>query len=279
MPAESALVMPVQSLAHFAGPVQRQGFTPPRLTRLFVFGGALALTLYGANEMYGVINVGAITTLKLALLVLFVLNFSWIALAFTGGIAGFLWLLLARKGAATPSTFSARNAVVMPIYNEAPSRVFGALQAIIEDVEATGHGSRFDWFFLSDTTNPDIWIAEERAFLAIRERLGERARVYYRHRPKNTSRKAGNIADFVTRWGGDYEHMVVLDADSLMTGDAIVGLAAAMEADPGAGIVQSLPLIINRNTFFARLQQFAARDTRSTCCRRSAAATRKARPR
>ena len=73
------------------------------------------------------------------------------------------------------------------------------------------------------------------------------------------SRKAGNIADFVTRWGGAYEHMVVLDADSLMTGDAIVRLAAAMEADPDAGIIQTLPLIINRNTLFARLQQFAAR--------------------
>src|SRR6202521_4859290 len=53
--------------------------------------------------------------------------------------------------------------------------------------------------------------------------------------------------------------MVVVDADSLMTGHAIVSLAAAMEGDPDAGIIQSLPLIINRNTLFARVQQFAAR--------------------
>jgi membrane glycosyltransferase len=32
-----------------------------------------------------------------------------------------------------------------------------------------------------------------------------------------------------------------------------------MESDPDAGIIQSLPLIVNRNTLFARLQQFAAR--------------------
>ena len=69
----------------------------------------------------------------------------------------------------------------------------------------------------------------------------------------------GNIADFVTRWGAAYPQMVVLDADSLMTADAIVRLAATMEADPDAGIVQSLPLIVNRNTLFARVQQFAAR--------------------
>ena len=45
--------------------------------------GGVALTVYGAMEMYGVINVGVITTLKWALLVLFIVNFSWIAIAFT----------------------------------------------------------------------------------------------------------------------------------------------------------------------------------------------------
>ena len=148
----------------------------------------------------------------------------------------------------------------MPIYNEAPSRVFGAMQAIFEDVERTGQAHAFDFFFVSDTTDANVWIAEERAFLAMRARLPQ-ARIYYRRRRKNLSRKAGNIADFVTHWGGHYPHMVVLDADSLMTGEAIVGLAAAMEADPDAGIIQSLPLIVNRNTMFARLQQFAARIT------------------
>ena len=147
----------------------------------------------------------------------------------------------------------------MPIYNEVPSRVFGSLQAMMEEVAATGLGAHFDWFFLSDTTQPDVWIAEERAFLALRRRMGPSVRIYYRHRQKNTSRKAGNIGDFVSNWGGAYEHMVVLDADSLMTGHAIVSLAAAMEADPDSGIIQTLPLIINRNTMFARVQQFAAR--------------------
>ncbi len=78
--------------------------------------------------------------------------------------------------------------------------MFSALQAIEEDVAATGLGDAFDFFFLSDTTDPDIWIAEERALLALRERRPD-ARIYYRRRRKNVSRKAGNIADFVTRWG------------------------------------------------------------------------------
>ncbi len=265
MPTESPLAMPVQSLRSF-GPSERRPWSVPKLaytpwlSRLLVFGGGLLLTIYGAMEMYAVVNVGTITTLKWALLILFVANFSWIAIAFTSGVLGFFWLLFqAPKIPVLPEALRERTAVVMPIYNEAPSRVFGAVQAMIEDVERTGLAAYFDWFFLSDTTNPDVWIAEERAFLAMRARLGERARIYYRHRPKNTARKAGNIGDFVSRWGGAYAHMVVLDADSLMTGHSIVSLAAAMEADADSGIIQTLPLIINRNTMFARVQQFAAR--------------------
>ncbi len=265
MPPAALLPMPTQSLRQFEAHERRKRLAPhlwgmPWASRLFVFGGGLALTAYGASEMYGVIDIGPITTLKWALLVLFVANFSWISIAFTSGILGFGWLLA--RGAERPQIpqkLKARTAIVMPIYNEAPSRVFGAMQAIFEEVEATALGAHFDWFFLSDTTNPDVWIAEERAFIAMRKRLGAEARIYYRRRPKNTSRKAGNIGDFVTTWGGAYEHMLVLDADSLMSADAILGLTGAMEADPDAGIIQSLPLIINRNTMFARVQQFAAR--------------------
>ena len=209
--------------------------------------------------MYGVVEVGKITPLEWALVVLFVINFSWIAVAFTSSVLGFFWLIFrAPRHGTLPTQLSGKTAIVMPIYNEAPARVFSALQAIEEDVSATAVGDSFDYFFLSDTTDPDIWIAEERALLAMRERRPN-ARIYYRRRKKNVSRKAGNIADFVMRWGAAYPQMVVLDADSLMTADAIIRLAATMESDPDAGIIQSLPLIVNRNTLFARVQQFAAR--------------------
>jgi membrane glycosyltransferase len=265
MPAEAPLAMPAQSLSRFS---ESERHCPRRpmttvgcwLARLVVFGGGLALTAYGAREMHGVVSVGGVTLLEWALLVLFVANFSWIALAFTGALAGLLWLLfLAPRTPPLPTSLSQANAIVMPIYNEDPARVFSAMQAMLEEVEATGLGTAFDWFFLSDTTDPEIFVAEEQAFLAMRGQNAPTSRIYYRHRPRNTNRKAGNIEDFVSRWGGRYPHMVVLDADSLMTGSTIVTLAATMETDPDAGIVQTLPLIVNRNTLFARVQQFAAR--------------------
>jgi membrane glycosyltransferase len=265
MPPEAPLSMPAQSLSKFNQNDRHQNILRHRLIgcwliRLLVFGGGLALTIYGGHEMYRVVEVGGVTALEWVLLILFVANFSWIALAFAGALAGFLWLLLLRpKPAQPPGSMRHCTAVVMPVYNESPARVFGAVAAMIEQVDASGLGQAFDWFLLSDTTDPEIFVAEEQLFLAIREKHGYPSRLYYRHRPKNLNRKSGNIEDFVTRWGGRYEHMVVLDADSLMSGQTIVALAAAMEADPDSGIIQTLPLIVNRNTLFARLQQFAAR--------------------
>ncbi|KST58336.1 glucosyltransferase [Methylobacterium sp. GXS13] len=263
MPDEAPLAMPVQDLASWDRssahrPVRKS--RRPWASRLFVFGGALALTGYGGWQMVETVSIsGSPTPLQLVLVVLFCLTFSWIALAFTSGLLGFAMLLRRPRRSPHPAALHTRTAVLMPVYNEATARTFAGVEAMREAVEATGLGDHFDWFVLSDSTQADAWIAEERAFLNLRRRLGPDARLYYRHRPKNHHRKAGNIGDFVTRWGGRYDHMLVLDADSLMSGPAIVALAAAMEADPDAGIIQTLPLIINRNTLFARLQQFAAR--------------------
>jgi len=263
LPPEAPLAMPVQNLSHWdsaLGHRPSRRTRKPWLARLWVFGGALALTAYGGWQMVETVSVsGSPTALQLVLVILFCLTFSWIALAFTSALLGFAALLRRERLPAIPAALTTRTAILMPVYNEATARTFAGVEAMREAVEATGLGGHFDWFVLSDSTLADAWVAEERAFLDLRTRLGPDARLYYRHRPKNHHRKAGNIGDFVTRWGGRYDHMLVLDADSLMSGPAIVALAAAMEADPDAGIIQTLPLIINRNTLFARLQQFAAR--------------------
>jgi len=83
--------------------------------------------------------------------------------------------------------------------------------------------------------------------------------MFYRRRIDRSERKAGNIGDFVQRWGANYECMLVLDADSVMSGHALVTLARIMEAHPRLGILQSLPLPVGRETLFARLIQFGAR--------------------
>jgi membrane glycosyltransferase len=266
MPAREPLEMPTQSFSRFDRRRRHRPLPPPVnwrvwLARLAVFGGALGLTAYGAGEMHAVLAVGGVTALEWVLLILFATNFSWISLALTNAMVGLVAVSLYRSRPRIVE-LSRRTAVVMPTYNEDPPRVFAALAAIVDDFTRGAHAAHahcFDWFVLSDSTDPEIWLAEERALVELRRRLGGTANVYYRHRPRNTGRKAGNIADFVQGWGGAYDHMLVLDADSLMTAEAVVALALAMENDPDAGIIQTMPLIVNRNTMFARLQQFAAR--------------------
>jgi len=202
-------------------------------------------------------------------LALFTVLFTWVALSFWMATIGFA-LLLRRpreEHANDESTGTVRpldgaslspTAIVMPIYNEDPASVFSGIQAIYESLEATDRGATFDFYILSDTTDGEKWLAEELAWSQLQERVGGVSRVFYRHRQKNTSRKAGNIADFCKRWGSLYRYMVILDADSLMTGSSIVELVRRMDADPQIGILQAPPQPVGRHSFFARTQQFAA---------------------
>jgi membrane glycosyltransferase len=52
--------------------------------------------------------------------------------------------------------------------------------------------------------------------------------------------------------------MLVLDADSLMSGEAIVGLASIMEQRPSVGLLQTVPMITRARTLFQRWMQFAS---------------------
>jgi len=259
--------MPVQSLRAARAPTRRPTTEPrgilPR--RAFVIGGAVALTAEGVREMYLVLGGAGLNLLQLVILALFVALFAWIALSFCSALLGFVSLI--RRGGlglgidptAPLPALSARTALLMPTYNENPARVMAALEAIHEALGAAGRLDYFDIFILSDTTDPDVWIAEEAAFLALRDRTGGHGRIFYRRRARNHHRKAGNIGEWVTRFGGAYPQMLILDADSVMTADAVIRLAGAMERHPTVGLIQTLPVIVNGTTLFARMQQFAGR--------------------
>jgi membrane glycosyltransferase len=160
----------------------------------------------------------------------------------------------------------ARTAIIMPICNEDVATVFAGLRATCESVAATGHARAFDVFVLSDTSRPEIASAERAAWEELRAALAAhpgqpQIEVYYRLRARRTHRKAGNVADFCRRWGKDYRYMLVLDADSVMSGDCVVSLVKLMEAHPRAGIIQTATQAVGHATLHARAQQFASRVT------------------
>ena len=266
LPPESPLPMSRQELRDFdrREDLTRDAISPVRFRRACIFGGTAAMTLAGCYEMYEVLQVGGVTFLEWMVLVLFVLLFAWVAFSFMSALAGFGVLLFGTRDpldidpdVALPPIVS-KNAMLLPTYNEDPYRIMARLRAMHESVEESGCGSRFDWFVLSDTTNPSIWIVEEQCFLRLRIEGGF-SNVFYRHRAKNTARKSGNIEDWIKRFGAGYDHMIVLDADSLMTGETIVRLVSAMEAHPPVALIQTLPVVVNARTLFARLQQFSGR--------------------
>ncbi|MCA8881848.1 MAG: glucans biosynthesis glucosyltransferase MdoH [Rhodobacteraceae bacterium] len=257
-PTEATLEMPTQSLssAPRAAPIHQ--VPGVYAARLVAFGGAALLTWYGYTEMTRVFGNETSTPLQGLLLALFTITFGWIALSATQGIAALFaprWAQVEAPGRLPKG----RTAILMPVYNEDPSATCAALQAMGEGLADLGVGEAFEIFVLSDTTDPRVWVRETACFAHLREALSGVTPVWYRRRPRNIGRKAGNLRDFVERWGARYDYMIVLDADSLMAPRTILRMAQRMDAAPRLGILQTVPVLFGGTTVFARIQQFAGR--------------------
>jgi membrane glycosyltransferase len=208
---------------------------------------------------------------------LFALLSAWVVTGFVTALMGFYvtlrgdaHTLSARQVRHHAMNPQARTAIIMPVCNEDVATVFAGLRATCESVAGTGHAGAFDVFVLSDSADPAVAAAERAAWEDLRAALARnfadrpdqpQVEVYYRLRSRRTHRKAGNVADFCRRWGKDYRYMVVLDADSVMSGDCIVAMVKLMEAHPTAGIIQTATQAIGHVTLHARAQQFASRVT------------------
>ncbi|WP_349570762.1 glucans biosynthesis glucosyltransferase MdoH [Azotobacter salinestris] len=198
---------------------------------------------------------------------LFALLFGWLSAGFWTAVMGF-WELLRGRGrhfisatglGTAPIPAEVRTAIVMPICNEDVARAFAGLRATYESLAAGSELGRFDFFILSDSSSADIAAAEQQAWLELCRETGGFGRIFYRRRRRRVKRKSGNIDDFCRRWGSQYRYMVVMDADSVMSGDCLTTLVRLMEANPEAGIIQTAPKASGRDTLYARMQQFATR--------------------
>ncbi|APE31642.1 glucan biosynthesis glucosyltransferase H [Halomonas aestuarii] len=227
----------------------------------------LATTALGGWAMFDILNVDGITALQGIVLGLFVIIFGWITVAFWTAIIGFL-LQLTRRDPLTlarldpPATATDpgehRTALVMPIHNEDPERVAGGLESTCRSLLDHPHAQGFEVFVLSDTRDDAIARREQAAIARLQRRLAPDLAVHYRRREDNRGRKAGNLADFCRRWGHRYDYLVVLDADSLMGGETLVSLVGMMQAHPGIGLIQTVPIPVGASSVFGRFTQFAA---------------------
>ncbi|SFH82372.1 glucans biosynthesis glucosyltransferase MdoH [Modicisalibacter xianhensis] len=273
------VISPPRQAEHTADPetsTRKTTQAPPRskmqripllgLRRLVFFTLSLLTAIQGGYMMFDILRANGMNMLEMSIWLLFVVMFAWLSVSFWTGIAGFLVVAFKRN----PLTLKRdrpleqtldperRVALVMPVYNEDTERVIAGLEATCRSLIATGQAAAFDVFLLSDTTDETMAVAEKQAAYALRQRLGDDLTLYYRRRERNIGRKVGNLSDFCCRWGQDYESMLVLDADSVMGGRTMVGMAATMQANPRLALLQTVPLPVRSSTLFGRFLQFAA---------------------
>ena len=257
MPPESPLAMPAQDLRYRP---YRPGFqlisSAVLYARFILIAVTLGVTTYGVYQMLQAVRFASMTFLQGTMIFFFAVSLGWIGFAAGSVLAGASKRRDDPRARPTaicrsprwscPSTTRTRLAPPPRCRRwrkrSRPRRVNGSFEIVI----------------ISDSTNADAWIRETLGVEQLRGELREVMPVWYRRRRQNIARKAGNVEDFVTRWGGRYQHMIVLDADSLIDAPTLKRLVEMMQADPNLGILQTAPQLIGAKTFFGRLQQFAA---------------------
>jgi membrane glycosyltransferase len=231
-----------------------------RVARWTFFALWTAGTSAFAWTLYRVLSVASPTVLQLAFLALCTICFAWVAVGSSTALVGIIWLALGRStdtlslsGLPEPRN---RTALLFPVYRENPSSIAEIIENMTERLAASSSAALFEVFILSDTQDPQERLTEQRIFDALR--LRARVPIYVRWRTHNFGRKAGNIRDWVESFGAAYPHFVIFDADSIMSVAALKQLAAVMETNPRAGLIQTVPRLSGGRTLFAHLQQFAA---------------------
>jgi membrane glycosyltransferase len=236
-----------------------------RTLRWLFLGLVLATTAAAVSRLLNVLKVDGLSWAEVAYLILVAVLFCWISnsfwLASIGAYArwrGILDTTLRRpKGKDAQLRLSpSRTAILFPVRNEDSKRVFSGMRSVCDSIRASGIADRFDVYILSDSNNLDHVWAETQGWHWLQD--GRGPNVYYRHREDNTGRKAGNVAEFCRNWGALYDYMIVLDADSLMTGDALAALVNLMDVNPRAALIQAPPQLVGRDSLFARIQQFSS---------------------
>jgi membrane glycosyltransferase len=199
---------------------------------------------------------------------IYLVGLPWTLLGFWNAAIGFVILRLVRDpigytnpalaGTCNDGPIVSRTAICLCVRNEDVQATFVRLGGMIESLAATGWAGGFDFHVLSDTSRPAVAAMEERFvadYLVRFPGIG----LHYRRRTDNRGYKAGNLEEFASRCRNAYDHMIVLDADSVMSGSAMLRLVRAMQANPRLGILQTLVVGTPSESAFTRIFQFGMR--------------------
>jgi membrane glycosyltransferase len=257
--------MTESTLPDYAVPAQADPLTRRRL----VFTAIVLASMAGLVWLLSfALTAGGFTALDLVLVVLFAITLPWSVIGFWNATIGLFIMRSADPVAAvTPvaarvtghEPITAKTAILWCVRNEDTERVIRNIEPMMEGLAASDAAAQFHVFILSDTNYPEIAVTEEPRFAELKAKWQGRLELTYRRRTDNAAFKAGNIFDFCTRWGADYELAVTLDADSFQTAESILRMVRIMQIDPKLGILQSLVVGMPSTSAFARVFQFGMR--------------------
>ena len=238
--------------------------------RRVLFAVLFAVTMVGSLVLAALaLAPGGFGIIDVTLLALLAVTLPWMVAGFWNAVIGLLIVrlyadpvealmpLAVRIRGDEPVTAS--TAILLCIRNELPERMIRNLEPMLAGLDAAGYSERFHLYVLSDSSDAVIAGAEQACFDALAARWGDQVGITYRRRAVNTGFKAGNIRDFCERWGGDHDFAVTLDADSVMSADAVLRLVRIMQANPKLGILQGLVVGLPSTSAFARVFQFGMR--------------------
>jgi membrane glycosyltransferase len=238
--------------------------------RRMLFAILFAVTMAGSLVLAALaLSPGGLDLIDWTLLLLFAVTLPWMVAGFWNAVIGFLILRFTADPIAAVIPIAAQirgdepvmasTAILLCIRNELPERMIRNIEPMLAGLYAAGCAARFHLYVLSDTSDARIAASEQASFAALTSRWQGRVAITYRRRIVNTAYKAGNIREFCGRWGREHDFAVTLDADSLMTADAILRLVRIMQANPRLGILQGLVVGLPSTSAFARLFQFGMR--------------------
>ena len=240
-------------------------YAAPRRT-IFV-GLAVFLTAAGFIILFNSYAGQPLSAWDVVVMALFPLLFVQIAIGFVLALFGFYdWLrggdplhVMRRPWREREDSIPlAATAIVVPVYNEDVGRVSAGIANMWRSLEKTGQLEHFDFYLCSDSNSADCWVEEECAWLSLCRRFNAFGKIFYRKRRHAIHGKSGNVADFCRRWGKQYRYMIVLDADSVMSGATMVRLVRAMEANAEVGILQTQPYMVLGRSLLRRVLQFSS---------------------
>lgn len=201
---------------------------------------------------------------QLIIVVPFMILLFWLEIGFFTALLGFFVLSRQQKEEkqAPPGNIFPANtttAILLPIYNEDVAYVYAGLKSIYQSLQQENIEQHFEFYILSDSDSASYQLKEGAAWIKLCEELGAHGRIHYRHRKHRVKKKSGNIMDFCRRWGNLHPYMIVLDADSLMSGKTLAQLVSMMEQNPKVGLIQAPLYSTGIHSLFARSQQFVNR--------------------